>query len=87
MARTDPQTNIRLPPELKERLGEAARANTRTLNAEILNRLERSFAVGQTSGLNDEAATAILEIRAMVGQLLAAKAPPEAPFPFKRKKP
>ncbi len=44
MARTDPQTNIRLPFGLKERLGAAARANTRTMNAEIVNRLEASFA-------------------------------------------
>jgi len=43
MARTDPQTNIRLPLELKERLGVAARANKRTTNAEIVNRLEASF--------------------------------------------
>src|SRR5271165_3804328 len=43
MARTDPQTNIRLPFELKERLGVAARANTRTMNAEIVQRLEASF--------------------------------------------
>jgi predicted DNA-binding protein len=43
MARTDPQTNIRLPLGLKERLGAAARANTRTMNAEIVNRLEASF--------------------------------------------
>ena len=43
MARTDPQTNIRLPFGLKERLGAAARANTRTLSAEIVQRLEASF--------------------------------------------
>jgi hypothetical protein len=43
MTRTDPQTNIRLPLGLKERLGAAARANTRTLSAEIVQRLERSF--------------------------------------------
>lgn len=43
MARTDPQTNIRLPLGLKERLGAAARANTRTMSAEIVQRLEASF--------------------------------------------
>ncbi len=86
MARTDPQINVRLPIELKERLGVEARANTRTLNAEIVNRLERSFAAGQVSGLSDDAVTAILETRAMVGQLLDLKLPPDAPFPFHRKK-
>jgi len=43
MARTDPQTNIRLPLRLKERLAVAARASNRTMNAEIVQRLERSF--------------------------------------------
>jgi hypothetical protein len=43
MARTDPQINIRLPLGLKEQLGVAARANTRTMNAEIVQRLEASF--------------------------------------------
>jgi hypothetical protein len=86
MSRLDPQMSIRLPGDLKPRLVEAARANGRTINAEIVNRLERSFAAGQTSGLNDDAVTAILETRAMVGQLLALKAPPDAPFPLKRKK-
>jgi predicted DNA-binding protein len=55
MARTDPQMNIRLPFELKERLGAAARANTRTMNAEIVNRLEASFsAVEPTALVGDE---------------------------------
>jgi len=43
MVRTDPQTNIRLPLGLKERLGAAARSNTRTMNAEIVQRLEASL--------------------------------------------
>jgi hypothetical protein len=43
MARTDPQINIRLPLGLKEQLGVAARANTRRMNAEIVQRLEASF--------------------------------------------
>jgi hypothetical protein len=43
MARTDPQINIRLPLALKERLGVAARANQRTMNAEIVQRLEASL--------------------------------------------
>jgi Arc-like DNA binding domain len=43
MARTDPQINIRIPLGLKEQLGAAARANTRTMNAEIVQRLEASF--------------------------------------------
>ncbi|RZA28239.1 MAG: Arc family DNA-binding protein, partial [Proteobacteria bacterium] len=34
MARDDPQTNIRLPAELKERLLEAAKKANRTFGAE-----------------------------------------------------
>jgi len=45
MVRTDPQTNIRLPLGLKERLGAAARSNTRTMNAEIVQRLEASLSL------------------------------------------
>jgi hypothetical protein len=85
MARSDPQTNIRLPLQLKRRLAEAARENTRTTNAEIVNRLERSF-VDQTAGFSSEAESAIMEIRAMVGQLLVLKEPPGGSFPFKRNK-
>ena len=50
MSRTDPQINIRLPDELKAKLREEARKNTRTMNAEIVNRLEMSFA--STARLN-----------------------------------
>jgi predicted HicB family RNase H-like nuclease len=34
---------LRLQPELKRRVEEAAKANNRSLNAEISARLERSF--------------------------------------------
>jgi predicted DNA-binding protein len=86
MARTDRQTNIRLSIELKERLGEAARRNNRTLNAEIVHRLERSLVESAAKALPEEAITAILETRAIVGQLIDLKSPPDAPFPWKRKK-
>lgn len=43
MARSDPQVNIRMPAALKERL-ESARVETkRSLNSEIVERLERSL--------------------------------------------
>lgn len=44
MKQTDPQFKFRLPPELKERLDEAAALNNRALGAEIVHRLEQSFA-------------------------------------------
>lgn len=43
MARNDPQVNIRLPVELKERLEAAALENHRSFKAEIVARLEDSL--------------------------------------------
>lgn len=43
-----PQMKIRLSPELKAMIDEAAKANNRTLNAEITTRLEETF-----SGIGD----------------------------------
>ena len=43
MARTDPQVNLRMPAELKDRLDEAAELNKRSLTAETVARLEASF--------------------------------------------
>jgi predicted DNA-binding protein len=43
MSREDPQLRIRLPIELKERIEEAATAGGRSMNAEIVQRLDLSF--------------------------------------------
>lgn len=43
MASEDPQMKVRLPEALKERIAQVARANNRSMNAEIIYRLERSF--------------------------------------------
>lgn len=45
MARTDPQMKIRLPPELSERVKNAAdaKAPKASMNAEIVSRLTASF--------------------------------------------
>lgn len=37
------QHKLRMPPELKEKLFESAKKHTRSLNAEIVHRLEQSF--------------------------------------------
>lgn len=37
------QHKLRMPPELKEKLFESAKNHTRSLNAEIVHRLEQSF--------------------------------------------
>lgn len=44
MKQADPQFKMRLPPALKEKLQAAAEIGGRTLSAEIINRLERTFA-------------------------------------------
>ena len=43
MARTDPQISLRIPADLKERIRQAADANRRSVNAEIVHRLEESL--------------------------------------------
>jgi hypothetical protein len=79
--------SIRLPGDLKPRLVEAALANGRTINAEIVNRLERSFVDGQVGTLPEDLVKAIFETQGMVSELhQVMKAPPPMPFPFKRKK-
>jgi hypothetical protein len=43
MARIDPQVNIRVPQELKDKIEEAAKENGRSINSETVLRLEQSF--------------------------------------------
>ncbi|AZN67007.1 Arc family DNA-binding protein [Acinetobacter haemolyticus] len=43
MARTDQQFPLRLPPELKDKLENAAKESGRSKNAEAVYRLEQSF--------------------------------------------
>ena len=43
MARDDPQTNLRIPADLKQRLMDAARDSNRTFGAEVVKRLQDSF--------------------------------------------
>ena len=57
MARTDPQINIRVPAELKKKLELLAVENSRSLNAEVVTRLEQSL-----SGHTSTHQTATLEV-------------------------
>lgn len=43
MARNDPQMNLRVPMELKEKIEKSALDNGRTITAEAVFRLEQSF--------------------------------------------
>lgn len=40
---TDPQYKLRMPPELRDKLKQAAKDNHRSMNAEIVARLQASF--------------------------------------------
>lgn len=44
MSREDPQMKIRLPANLKDKIEEASKVGGRSMNAEIVSRLESSFA-------------------------------------------
>lgn len=50
MTREDPQFKLRVPPDLRDDIEKAAKANNRSMNAEIVARLQASFssAVGNT---------------------------------------
>jgi hypothetical protein len=43
MARIDPQINLRIPAELKQKIDSAAKDSNRSMNAEVVSRLERTF--------------------------------------------
>jgi len=46
MARDDPQINLRIPADLKDRLDRASEKHKRSLTAEVVARLEETFGVG-----------------------------------------
>ncbi|CAG4919204.1 Arc family DNA-binding protein [Paraburkholderia saeva] len=43
MARDEPQVNLRIPADLKDRIDKAAEKNKRSMTAEVVARLEESF--------------------------------------------
>lgn len=49
MSREDPQFKLRMPPQLRDQAEQSAKASGRSLNAEIITRLEASFVTGNTS--------------------------------------
>ena len=84
MKQTDPQFKIRLTAELKERLEEAA-GDTRTISAEIIDRLQKSFephpAETQVMDLRNAmlAQGGLIAIQAAFITTLAKDAPPGSP--------
>lgn len=71
----DPRHNLRLTPALRKRLAHAAIDNGRSMNAEILARLEKSFEPDPVAQLVDAlkpVASLSDEDRAEIGRLLVA---------------
>ncbi|RLM26490.1 hypothetical protein BIY29_05365 [Brenneria alni] len=53
MARTDPQFNVRMPAELKEKLVRMAESRNRSINAEIISAIEAAVQLHElTEGLH-----------------------------------
>lgn len=84
MAAEDPMMRIRIPPELKAQVEEAARAANRSMNAEIIHRLEVSFAPPKPVAYAD----VLAGIEALIEQSKrdAAEASPFRNLRFRRKK-
>lgn len=49
MSREDPQFKLRMPAQLRDQAEQSAKASGRSLNAEIVTRLESSFLLEKTS--------------------------------------
>jgi predicted transcriptional regulator len=67
MTSEDIQTNLRLPGDLKERLKQAADASNRSMNAEVVARLEESFTGGAAAPIDEHTLDLFAE---KVGQVL-----------------
>jgi uncharacterized protein (DUF1778 family) len=53
MARDEPQINLRIPADLKDRLDHASTNNKRSLTAEVVARLEESFTAGAAGPIDE----------------------------------
>ena len=60
MARDDPQINLRIPADLKDRLDRASLKTKRSLTAEVVARLEETFGAGK-----DEEASPAIDTKTM----------------------
>lgn len=54
MSRVDPQFKLRMPPALRAQVEQAATASRRSLNAEIVVRLESTFAQAEPHAQEQE---------------------------------
>lgn len=67
MARNDPQMNLRVPMELKERIEKSAFENGRTITSEAVYRLEKSF-TNENIYLSNEHASLIEQLKQLIKQ-------------------
>lgn len=72
MAVDDPMMRVRLPAPLKARIEEAARAGGRSMNSEIVQRLEYSFHVEAARAF--KAAVDSGELRELIRKMVADEA-------------
>ncbi|MCA8003144.1 Arc family DNA-binding protein [Burkholderia metallica] len=72
MARDEPQTNLRIPAALKERLVDASVKSKRSLTAEIVARLEESFASDGVSSRSVDDRTMDLFADTVAGKVVQA---------------
>ncbi|RPV79564.1 hypothetical protein IPC782_28435 [Pseudomonas aeruginosa] len=79
MSRTDPQFKLRMPPALRARVEQAAKASLRSLNAELVFRVEQSFeGVEVARVLSSNPINGLLSF--LEGYLLHAAEHPSEPF-------
>ncbi len=79
MSRTDPQFKLRMPPALRARVEQAAKASMRSLNAELVFRVEQSFEGAEVvRALSSNPIHALLTF--LEGYLLQTAQPPSEPF-------
>lgn len=73
MKQTDPQMKLRFPPELKAQIEASAKENNRSMNAEIVARLQESFDQ-KADPRTLEGRIAATELRAMTTELALSAA-------------
>ncbi|MCB6184293.1 Arc family DNA-binding protein [Leeia sp. TBRC 13508] len=54
MTREDPQFKLRVPQGLRDAIEKSAKLNKRSMNAEIIARVEQSFSTKQATGLDGD---------------------------------
>ncbi len=79
MSRTDPQFKLRMPPALRAWVEQAAKASRRSLNAELVFRVEQSFEGAEVArALSSNPIHALLTF--LEGYLLQTEQHPSEPF-------